>query len=473
MSSRILRRSTRLAFLPLLRLSLLALPAFVAGCGENLASDAPAASDDAGAAAATDDGGGNGGAGGDSGGGLNDDGGTPSAADSGAPTPASDGGALPFGDGGPRTAAPCVANGTFGSTSTTSVLPSGPITMYECDPTGMEGKTSQAAPLVLALHGYTQGAYEAPAQGWTPSAGEPNSWGYIDTTQWATLAQAYGFYVIFPSTGNATSTTTPDTTARSFHWYASYNLSGTITEPTTFIEKGNDDEVAIMDMVTQMQQTHNIDPTKIFISGLSAGAGMANLMLAAYPDVFAGGASFEGLAVGCGENCAALGQAPPNGTWTWPGNHASSIITGLSSVWSDASAPKPKLLVFQGLEDGAVTPDNEADIVQQFAGAYGISTTPTTATTTYKGQNYTVYGNGILATMEMPGIGHGTPVQPGPVQSATPFFVVGAPPGPNQGGWDPMPSKTMSDNANIVQDWTNTVGIWGMYEAAKFWGIVP
>lgn len=375
--------------------------------------------------------------------------------DGGSTPPSSDGG----GGGGPRSAAPCNVNSSYGS-----ALPGG-LTMYECDPTGMEGKTAQPAPLVLALHGYTQGAYEAPPSSWTPGPGEPNQWGYVNTTQWATLAQQYKFYVVFPSTGNATNASTADTSVRSFYWYESFYVTRNTYE--------NQDAADIVSMVQAMQKAHNIDPSRIFISGLSAGAAMANLMLACYPDVFAGGASFEGCAVGCDTNCAALGKAPPNGSWTWPGNHPSSDITSCdSSYWSDASKPKPKLMVFQGGQDGAVTPQNMADIVQQFAGALGISTTAT-STGTLSGQQYTEYGGGKLATVFMPNIGHGTPVQPGPPTSSSPYYVVGAPPAVDQGGWDPVPSLEMVDNANLVQDWTNTTGIYGPYYAAKFWGIIP
>ena len=45
--------------------------------------------------------------------------------------------------------------------------------------------------------------------------------------------------------------------------------------------------------------------------------------------------------------------------------------------------------------------------------------------------------------------------------------------GPDQGGWDPVPSKTASSDANAVQDWTNTAGIWGPYYSAKFFGLIP
>jgi hypothetical protein len=79
-----------------------------------------------------------------------------------------------------------------------------------------------------------------------------------------------------------------------------------------------------------------------------------------------------------------------------------------------------------------------------------------------KGSEYAVYANGnnvVLATLLMPGIGHGTPTEPGMAA--------------DQGGWDPIPSQTMVNDANAVQDWTNSAGIYGPYYAAKFFGIVP
>ena len=334
------------------------------------------------------------------------------------------------GSGGGGAAAPCTAQGNFGG-----------LTMYECVPSGMDGRTAQPAPLVVALHGYTQGAYQ------TPASGQPQmpQWGMINTSQWATLAERYHFYVIFPDTGSG---------ARSYYWYLSF-----------YQQRGSLDAAAIANMVQTMQQRHNIDPNKIFVSGLSAGGMMTTLMLACYPDVFAGGATFEGGAFGCQQNCAALGRAGMG--WTWPGNHPASLVTGCyPTVWNDANARKPRLLAFQGELDGAVTPENMADIVQQWTGALGIPATPANSAlgipTTLKGHDYTVYARGnqvMVATIFMHGIGHGTPVDPGG--------------GTDQGGWDPMTSTTMVNDPNLVQDWTNTTGIYGPYYAAKFWGIIP
>lgn len=279
------------------------------------------------------------------------------------------------------------------------------------------------------MHGYTQGVEQT-----------STGWGFKPTSQWEVLAEKYKFYVVYPDKGT-----------QAFSWYAFFGTSGigrTDLEPTN-----------IAQMVKDMQAQYAIDPQKIFANGLSAGAYMTTVMLATYPDLFAGGSMFEGGAYGCSTSCAALGKKGQG--WTWPGNHAASLVTGAyPTVWSDAGARKPKLLVFQGDADGAVTPENMTDVVQQWKGALGITAAGTVST--LKGHEYTEYaknGQTMLATVKMAGIGHGTPVDPGT--------------GPDQGGWDPQPSKTASSDTNATQDWTNSAGIYGPYYSAKFWGLIP
>lgn len=156
---------------------------------------------------------------------------------------------------------------------------------------------------------------------------------------------------------------------------------------------------------------------------------------------------------------AALGKKG-NG-WTWPGNHASTLVTNAHApVWKDAAAKKPRLMIFQGEADGAVTIENLTDLTAQWKGAAGITGSGTTST--LKGHTLTEYtkdGSVALATILMKGIGHGTPVDPGT--------------GPDQGGWDPNASQAASAEPNAVQDWTNTAGIYGPYYAAKFFGLAP
>ncbi len=305
----------------------------------------------------------------------------------------------------------------------------GSMKMWVCVPTGMG---SAPAGLVVAMHGYTQGVVQQNSPG--------QAWGFKSTSQWATLAQKHKFYVIFPDKGS-----------QAFSWYAFFGTSGigrTDLEPSQ-----------IAAMVKDVSAKYAIDPAKVFANGLSAGAYMTTVMLATYPDVFAAGSMFEGGAYGCSTSCAALGKKGSG--WTWPGNHASTLVTGAyPTVWKSATAKKPRLLVFQGDADGAVTPENLADVTAQWKGAVGITGAGTTSS--LKGSDYTEYvkdGQTMLATILMKGIGHGTPVDPGS--------------GVDQGGWDPVPSKTASSDTNTPQDWSNTAGIWGPYYSAKFFGLIP
>ncbi len=318
------------------------------------------------------------------------------------------------------------------ATCTKSTKRFGALGMWECVPSGMESKSTQPAALVVAMHGYTQGVESSGSSG--------QKWGYKATTEWAKLAEKYRFYVIFPDKGTA-----------AFQWYAFFGTSG--------IGRSDLEPSSIKSMVDEMRGKHNIAEDKVFVNGLSAGAYMTVVMLATYPDVFAAGSTFAGGAYGCSTSCAALGKKGQG--WTWPGNHAASLVqNAYPTVWKSASAKKPRLMIFQGDADGAVTPENLADLTQQWKGAAGITGAGTAST--LKGHAYTEYtkdGQVALATVLMSGIGHGTPVDPGP--------------GVDQGGWDPVTSKTASTDANAAQDWTNTAGIYGPYYSAKFFGIVP
>lgn len=307
----------------------------------------------------------------------------------------------------------------------------GTLGMWECVPTGMEGKTSEPAALVVALHGYTQGV---------ESGTSSPPWGYKSTTEWAKLAQKHRFYVVFPDKGTS-----------AFQWYAFFGTSG--------IGRSDLEPSSIKSMVDEMRAKYNIAADKVFVNGLSAGAYMTVVMLATYPDVFAAGSTFAGGAYGCSTSCAALGKKGQG--WTWPGNHAASLVqNAYPTVWKSATAKKPRLMVFQGDADGAVTPENLADLTQQWKGALGLTGAGTAGT--LKGHASTTWtkdGEAALTTVVMSGIGHGTPVDPGSQ--------------PDQGGWDPVPSKTASSDSNAAQDWTNSAGIYGPYYSAKFFGIVP
>jgi poly(hydroxyalkanoate) depolymerase family esterase len=364
------------------------------------------------------------------------------------------GGSKPQGDDAPPTGGddePPTSTGDGGTTPAQGITcsdatgVSGIAKVIECSPTGMEGKTGTPAALVVALHGYTQTADE-----------------YRLTTQWDHLAAKYKFYVVFPQT-NADVVNAGGRPA-AWKWWKDF---GDFTR-TSF----NQHYKPIQDVVTRMKAAHDIDPDRVFITGLSAGGYMTSLMLACFPDVFAAGAVFSGGPTDCDLKCT---DSNKQQDWTRPAGYhvpnATDLKASYPAWWNDASKRKPRVIAFHGGLDQAVKPVNLDDVMRQWTGALGLDTTPDNAAlglpTTIGGYAYKAYGsNGkaAVATVLMPELGHGSPVKPGT--------------GATDGGTDPYPSQVAADCSNVSdptckQDWTNTSAVYGAYHAAVFFGLAP
>jgi len=117
------------------------------------------------------------------------------------------------------------------------------------------------APLVIALHGCTQTAAE-----------------YDHGTGWSSLADSLGFAVVYPQQQPA------NNPKNCFSWFLPDDIA-----------RGHGEARSIREMVEYAIATFAADRRKVFVTGLSAGGAMASVMLATYPEVFAGGAIIAGL----------------------------------------------------------------------------------------------------------------------------------------------------------------------------------
>ena len=240
----------------------------------------------------------------------------------------------------------------------------GNLLMYAYAPQNMPAN----APLVVALHGCTQTASD-----------------YVDAG-WNTLADQYGFYVLYPQDGQGSC----------FDWFGESAADAT---------RGQGEAASVIQMVDWMKAHYSIDPKRVFVNGMSAGAGYAVVLLSLYPDVFAAGSSFEGLAFGCTETC----QSSP------PQNTAQQWGTLVKNAYPGYAGPYPRISIWEGTADTIVPPANQPALVAQWTNLTGASSTPT-KTDTVNGAAHAEYADGsgavTVETYTITGMSHAVAIDP-------------------------------------------------------------
>jgi poly(hydroxyalkanoate) depolymerase family esterase len=244
------------------------------------------------------------------------------------------------------------------------------------------------ASLVVVLHGCTQ-----------------NAEGFDHGSGWTQLAEDKGFAVLFPEQRRENNANL------CFNWF----------EPAD-THRGSGEALSIREMVSHTVLSHGLNKT--FITGLSAGGAMANVMLATYPEVFAGGAIIGGLPFGVATN---VGQAFER----MQGRNAPDDKT-LRSAVSNASlskGPWPKVSIWHGTHDQTVKPINAQQIASQWRGVHGLAEAPD-RTETVGGHSRQVWhddtGREAVAVYLIKGMAHGIALTAGgeaPLGRAGPFML--------------------------------------------------
>jgi feruloyl esterase len=209
----------------------------------------------------------------------------------------------------------------------------GALKMFAYLPDGLP----RAPALVVVLHGCGQTAA-----------------GYDFGAGWSTLAKRYGFALVMAEQQAANNANT------CFNWYNPGDIA-----------RGRGEAASIRQMVTRMVTDHKIDPRRIFITGLSAGGAMTSVMLATYPEVFAGGAIIAGLPYGIATNVReALGGMMQS--TSRPAGKLGDLVRKASKhkgAW-------PKVSVWHGSADRTVNPANANEIVKQWLDVHGLPAAP-------------------------------------------------------------------------------------------------
>ncbi len=264
------------------------------------------------------------------------------------------------------------------------------------------------APLVVVLHGCAQSA-----QAYAAGAG------------WLALADRFGFAVLCPEQ------TSTNNLNRCFSWFRPGDIA-----------RGSGEASSINAMVQAVLKEHELDPHRVFVTGLSAGGAMAAVMLATYPEVFAAGAVIAGLPYrSAGSTWVALGEMLRPRTRPGP-------------IWGDkvrdASShpgPWPAISIWHGASDTTVRPRAGEELVRQWVDVHDVCDDPETAVTA-EGRPYQVWrtpnGRRVVELHRIPGMAHGTPIKAG------------------------RASATGTAGAFLLD-----VGIASSLEIARTWGIAP
>ncbi|MCE6959129.1 PHB depolymerase family esterase [Cereibacter sphaeroides] len=228
----------------------------------------------------------------------------------------------------------------------------GDLRMYLHRPAGIR----PGLPLVVALHGCTQSAA-----------------GFDDETGLAALAEEVPFVLLLPEQQPR------NMARRCFRWYDAGDN-----------RPGQGESASILSMIEAAIESEKVDPGRVFILGLSAGGAMTAVMMANYPDRFAGGAILAGLPYGCNRPVSAF-----DFFWTWYHHGAAAdgadaaYACGIGGIdrtdrdaeeWAgfvldaagQAPARWPLVSLWQGAADPTVDPANLRELTEQWTAVQGI-----------------------------------------------------------------------------------------------------
>ena len=186
--------------------------------------------------------------------------------------------------------------------------------------------STSGMPLVIMLHGCTQ-----------------NATAFAEGTKMNQLAEQEGFVVLYPQQS------------------ISYNLGKCWRWYDLDESQGMAEAHSIMKIIQSAIMMHDLDPSKVFVAGMSAGAGLASILAASYPE------EVRAVALHSGPMLAKANSMKSGVSLLKHGFNGSDeeLMSCLERFTLKKSHTVPAILI-QGMNDDVVHSDNATALIKQF-----------------------------------------------------------------------------------------------------------
>ena len=195
----------------------------------------------------------------------------------------------------------------------------------------------RGAGLVVVLHGCTQGAAS-----------------FAEGAGWLALADQNGFGVLLPEQLRSNNQNL------CFNWFLPQHT-----------RRGAGEAASLHAMTNHFVEAESFDPSKVFVTGLSAGGAMAATMLATYPETFAAGAIVAGLPYGSAGNVQEAFHA-----MFQVRRHDAPVWGEKVRAASEHKGPYPRIAIWHGTADQTVLPGNAEELTRQWLDVHGLPQAP-------------------------------------------------------------------------------------------------
>ncbi|MDQ8698154.1 PHB depolymerase family esterase [Hyphomicrobium sp. LHD-15] len=219
-------------------------------------------------------------------------------------------------------------------------------------------------PLIVMLHGCTQSADD-----------------FAAGTRMNFAAEQFGCFVVYPEQPQAANA------SKCWNWFRAGDQTRDQGEPAL-----------IAGITQQITKDHNLDPSRVYVAGLSAGGAAAAIMGEAYPELYAAVGVHSGLACGSAQDL-------PSAFKAMRGPAMPQSVDGVRAM-----VPKPTI-VFHGDQDSTVHPSNGSQVIMRANGDAKLRAA-TARKTAKSGHRYShtvqhdAEGRSILELWELHGADH-------------------------------------------------------------------